>query len=97
VEQGGIRGNVLEPDGRLVVLRDHQWDHIRFEHLDMARFERAIMETVTHPDHREADSQPDREHYFARGKGPSRWLRVVVDFSREPAEVVTAFAQDNDP
>ena len=80
-----------------MVLRDQQWDHIRFEHLDMARFEQLIMETVTHPDHREPDGRPDRERYFARGKGPSRWLRVVVDFSATPAEVVTAFGQDNDP
>ena len=63
----------------------------------MARFERSIMEAVTHPDHREPDRRPDRARYFARGKGPSRWLRVVVDFSREPAEIVTAFGQDDDP
>ena len=63
----------------------------------MARFERAIMETITHPDDRGTDVRPNREQYFSQEKGPSLWLRVVVDFSNDPAEIVTAFGQDNDP
>jgi hypothetical protein len=55
------------------------------------------METVTHPGERRPDVRPGRERYFARGRGPSRWLRVVVDFHADPAELVTAFAHDNDP
>lgn len=95
--RGRERAKVLEPNGRTVVLTDDAWDHIRLEHRDMARFERAIMETITHPDEWQPDVRPSRERYFARGKGPSRWLRVVVEFSGEPGEVVTAFGQDNEP
>lgn len=63
----------------------------------MARFERAIMETVTHPSHRETDVRPDRERFFGESRGPTRWLRVVVDYSVEPGFVVTAFGQDDEP
>lgn len=55
------------------------------------------METITHPDHRETDVRPGRERYFGRARGPSEWLRVVIDFSRDPGEVVTAFGQTNEP
>jgi hypothetical protein len=30
----------------------------------MARFERAIMETITHPDDRKPDPRPGRERYY---------------------------------
>ncbi len=93
----GIRFKVVEPDGRTVVLKDEQWQHVLRHHQDMARYERAVAETITHPLHREADERPGRERYFAERKGPSRWLRVVVDFRESPAFVVTAFGQDNEP
>ena len=76
---------------------EEQWSHVTTEHPEMARFERAIMEAVTHPSHREDDLRPGRERFFAEDRGPSRWLRVVVDFSVEPGQIVTAFGQDNDP
>jgi hypothetical protein len=91
------RAKVIEPDGRTVVLRDEQWVHIRNEHLEMARFERAIMETVTHPDDRKPDPRPGRERYYGDGRGPSRWLRVIVDLNEEPGWVVTAFGHDEAP
>ena len=55
------------------------------------------METVTHPSHREEDVRPGRERFFGESRGPSRWLRVVVDYSVEPGFVVTAFGQDDEP
>jgi hypothetical protein len=74
----------LDPDGRTVVLRQKQWDHICSEHPEMARHQRAIMETITHPDDRADDERPGREQFFAQGKGPSGWLRVIIDYSRRP-------------
>lgn len=88
---------VIEPDGRTVVLTEHAWLHIINEHRGMERYRRAIMETITHPDDRQNDVRPGRERYFSKNKVPTRWLRVVVDFNRDPGEVVTAFPQDNEP
>jgi hypothetical protein len=91
------RRTVIEPDGRTVVLTEEAWEHITQGHPGMARFESAVLATVSHPLHREPDIRPSRERYFSMGNGPRRWLRVVIDFSTDPAEVVTAFGQDNDP
>ena len=92
-----VRVKALDPDGRLILLREEQWRHITTEHPEMARFERAIMETVTHPSHREGDVRPGRERFFAEDRGSTTWLRVVVDFSVEPGQIVTAFGQDHGP
>lgn len=56
-----------------------------------------IMDTVTRPDVHEDDLIAGRERFFRRDLDPSRWLRVVVDFNRDPGRVVTAFIQDNPP
>lgn len=93
----GARGTVIEPDGRTVVLSEDVWQHIRAQHPELARYERAIMETISHPNERTDDVRPGRERYFASGKGPSRWLRVVVEFDGTQGEVVTAFGQRNEP
>jgi hypothetical protein len=93
----GIRAKAIEPDGRTVVLRDEQWAHIQAEHPEMARFEPAIMATITHPDDRKPDARPSRERYYGAGRGPSRWLRVIVDFRDEPGWIVTAFGHSEDP
>jgi hypothetical protein len=93
----GVRAKAIEPDGRTVVLRDEQWVHIRDEHPEMARFERAIMEAITHPDDRRPDPRPGRERYHGKRKGPSRWLRGIVYFADEPGWVVTAFGHSEEP
>lgn len=61
------------------------------EHLD------AILATVARPDAREDDPRPGRERFYRQDLDPGRWLRVVVDFDVQPAFVVTAFVQHNDP
>jgi len=63
----------------------------------MARFERAIMDAISHPDVRADDVRPGRERYFASGAGPTRWLRVVVEYEGAEGVVVTAFGQRDDP
>jgi hypothetical protein len=63
----------------------------------MARYERALIETITHPDDRKPDIRPGRERYFSVRKGPSAWLRVVIDFNGDEGFVVTAFGHDDDP
>jgi hypothetical protein len=39
----------------------------------------------------------DRERYYREYPFPDGWLRVVVDYSEEPAWIVTAVVQVNDP
>jgi uncharacterized protein YuzE len=54
-------------------------------------------DAVGRPDFREDDPAPGRERFYRRDLDPGRWLRVVVDFSKAPAFVVTAFVQDHAP
>jgi hypothetical protein len=63
----------------------------------MARYERVIVETITHLDLHTDDPRPGRERYFAHRKGSGEWLRVVVDFNDNPGWVVTAFGHDQEP
>jgi hypothetical protein len=56
-----------------------------------------ILDTVTRPELHVLDPIGDRERFYRQYPSPGGWLRVVVDFSEEPACVVTAVAQDNDP
>jgi YD repeat-containing protein len=92
-----ILATVTDPDGRAVVLTSDAWGHIVAQHRELANAQPSVMVAVQEPDHREPDPRPGRERYWLRGAGPSRWLRVIVDFSSTPAEVVTAFGDRNDP
>jgi hypothetical protein len=93
-----LRSNaVTDPTGRAVVLDAAGWRHIRENHPEMADHRAAVLATVRRPDHRRPDPRPGRERYYRRGIGPSRWCLVVVDFTRQPARVVTAFATRRDP
>lgn len=87
----------IDPDGRVVVLSEAAWRHVLEEHAEMKGHQGAVLAAVERPDFIEPDVRPGRERYFRQGFGPSRWLRVVVAFGAEPAWVVTAFGQDEDP
>ena len=93
-----LRSNaVADPTGRTVVLDAVGWRHIRENHPEMAGHRAVILATVRRPDHRRPDPHPGRERYYRRDVGPSRWCLVVVDFTQQPARVVTAFATRRDP
>jgi hypothetical protein len=88
-----------DPDGREVVFDAGS-------HLHLARRQRSrlldqvdeILAAVQTPAFREEDPVPGRERFYRRfDADDERWLRVVVDFNDEPAWIVTAFVQDNDP
>jgi hypothetical protein len=57
----------------------------------------AILDTVARPDLHVLDPTGHRERFYRQHPYPGGWLRVVVDFSEEPAWIVTAVVQDNDP
>lgn len=86
-----------DPDGRLVVFDVGSRLHLArrrpwlLDHIDV------IMGAVARPDFRVLDPTAGRERFYRQHIEPGRWLRVVVDFSEDPAWVVTAVVQDNDP
>lgn len=88
-----------DPDGRDVMFDAGSHVHLALgqrgwllEHLDL------ILGAVAFPDHREDDPRPERERFYRQNAlAPGRWLRVVVDFSEDPAWIVTVLVQDNDP
>lgn len=89
--------NATDPDGRLVVFDMGSRRHLArrrpwlLDHIDV------IVGTIEWPDHRALDPIPGRERFYRQHIEPNRWLRVVVDFSEDPAWVVTTVVQDNDP
>jgi hypothetical protein len=92
-----VLGETLHPDGRRVVLDELGWAHIVDEHSEMVAFQADLLATLKSPDHRTPDPRPGRERYWRTGFGPSQWLFVVVDFDADPARVVTAYGNREDP
>jgi hypothetical protein len=92
-----VLADVLDPDGRRVVLDAGGWTHIVAEHAEMVVHRDAVLATVAKPQHRRPDARPSRERFWRRGLGPSRWLLMVVDFGMQPARVVTAYGNRKDP
>ena len=94
----GVIIETTDPDGRRVLLDAHGLGHVLRNHGELAGYERAIMDTVRTPDHRDADPTfATRERFYRRGLGPSRWLAVVVDYGTDPAVVITSFGRRADP
>ncbi len=86
-----------DPDGRRVVLDDRTIGHLARRRPQMLAHTAAILDAVHLPDVREADPAVGRERFYRRDLNPRRWLRVVVDFNKAPAFVVTAFVQHHEP
>jgi hypothetical protein len=87
-----------DPDGRTVAFTPRSWQHIQSVRPELLNQLDAIISTISHPDFREADPQPGRERFYRRHVTDRiRWMRVVVDFNRDPAVIVTAFIQRKNP
>jgi hypothetical protein len=84
-------------DGQQIVLTASALDHIAFEHPEMADYRQAILETARNPEIALDDPRPGRRRHYRHQQGPSRWLRVIVDFNQEPAQIVTAHAHRKEP
>jgi hypothetical protein len=67
-----VLADILDPDGRRVVLDAAGWAHIVVEHAEMAVHREAVLATVSPPHHRGPDPRPLRERFWRRGLGPSR-------------------------
>lgn len=67
------------------------WAHIRRRHPEMACFRQEILTVARTPEVVRRDRRHrNRWRLYRSGVGPSRWLAVVVDFTQEPARIVTA-------
>jgi hypothetical protein len=88
----------VDPDGRSVAFTARSWRHIHSVRPELLNQLDAIILTISHPDFREPDPQPGRGRFYRRHVTDRiRWMRVVVDFNKEPAVVVTAFIQRKNP
>jgi hypothetical protein len=92
-----VLASVDDPDGRSVVLTLDGWVHILNGHPELAQWQALLVEAIGSPDYRAPDPIRGRYRYWLKDKGPSGWLRVVVDFLVRPAEIVTAFPERKDP
>jgi hypothetical protein len=90
--------STFDPDGRLVVFDIGTRLHLALSRPELVDEFDLILGTVAHrPDHRADDPIAGRERFYRRDLDPRRWLRVVVDFSEDPAWVVTAIVQETPP
>jgi hypothetical protein len=89
---------IRDPDGRVVEFSERSWQHIMVERPQLLGNVDAVLAAVASPDYREDDPIVGRERFYKqRVTDRVRWLRVVVDFNRTPAVVVTAFMQRKNP
>jgi hypothetical protein len=95
VEPETVRRQILDPDGRVVILSERAWQHILEEHGELHRCEQLIMDTISLPDDRSDDVRPERERYFTQGRGPTQYFCVVVEYIGEVGDVITAFGHRN--
>lgn len=89
--------SVRDPDGRLVVFDAGSEVHLMLGHPELADHVDAILGVVLNPDHRGDDPRPGRERFYRRHLDGRCWLRVVVDFTDDPAWVVTAMIDETAP
>lgn len=90
--------HVTDPDGRDVVFDAGLHLHLARRRPRLLSYVDVILGTIERPDYRSEDPEPGRERFYRRDfPEPGHWLRVVVEFNDEPAWVVTAFDQENDP
>jgi hypothetical protein len=89
--------STIDPDGRLVVFDAGSHLHLARRRPWLLDDIDLILDTVAWPDLYALDPETDRERFYREHPFPDGWLRVVVDFSEEPAWIVTAVVQDNDP
>jgi hypothetical protein len=92
-----VLDETVDPEGRRVVLDASGWEHTVRRHPEMAGHRLDVVRVVADPHHRGPDPRLGRERFWKFGEGPSSWLMVVVDFTGEPARILTAYGNRKDP
>jgi hypothetical protein len=89
--------STVDPAGRRVVLTEGIWVYIGVRHPELRARREEILQTVARPDLVTPDLFAGRGRYWRHSVGPSRWLRVTVDFGAEPARIVMASPTEKGP
>jgi len=89
--------SAIDPDGRRVVFDAGSHLHLAAKRPWLPDEIDTILDTVARPDLHVLDPTGHRERFYRKHPYPGGWLRVAVDFGEEPAWIVTAVIQDNDP
>jgi hypothetical protein len=92
-----VLDETVDPEGRRVVLDVSGWEHTVRRHPEMAGHQLDVVRVVADPQHHGPDPRLGRERFWRFGDGPSSWLMVVVDFTGEPARILTAYGNRKDP
>lgn len=93
-----VHDSVTDPDGRTVIMDQQTLAHLKRRRPAILESLHAIFQAIERPDMREDDPIGGRERFYIQNPlHPGRWLRVVVDFNDDPAWIVTALVQINDP
>ncbi len=76
-----------------VVLESERLQHTEQGHPELRGHELAIMTAVERADRVQEGNFAGSKKVSSENLGPSKWLTVVVDYSRDPARVLTAYPQ----
>jgi hypothetical protein len=89
---------VDDPDGRRVELVAERWENIVTRHPELADLRGEIMQALSAaPSDRRSGRRPGQEWLYLAAIGPSRWLKVIVDFDAGVGRIVTAFPRRDLP
>ena len=86
------RSRVSGPVGWPVYLSDERWARIVDGHPELRAWRDRILSIVGEPAQVVPGRRPGEEWFYGTG-GPSRWLKVVVEWEDGRGAVVTAFAR----
>ncbi len=98
-----VLATVLDPEGRSVDLTRERWAHIVGDvpggtgHPELRWYREDILRTVREPTLRLPGRVSTQEWFYLEGVGPSRYVKVVVEFTQERGHIVTAFARRSTP
>ena len=85
------RASPSSPPACEIVLTPEAWAHNCRRHPELAERRDDVLTVVRASDVTTRDRRyPYRWRFYGLGVGPSRWLAVVVDFTEDPARIVTA-------
>ena len=96
-ERSDVVARAETPTGGTIVLTASAWSHISAEHPEIAAHLAAVVKTAAEPEVVAPDPRSGRRRHYRSDAGPSRWLRVIVDFNETPARIVTAHAHRKEP
>lgn len=84
-----------DPLRRPVLLTAIRWDHIATRHPELRGSQDLVMRAITTPVFQQA--RPDGEEWFYIPGGPSAWIKVVVAYSGDVGQIITAFPRRATP